>query len=192
MSDQRQNATISREPSSRGPSSLGSADAGIGAYRSAMRRLGGAVCVVTTIHNGRPFGLTATAVCSLTADPPRLLACINLSGTSYQLIAESRVMAVNVLSSEHRDLAMSFSRKNEESDLFADGAWTRGATGAPLLTNALSSFDCEVEQMIVTSTHAIVIGDVRYLSYNTQPPGNSELLLHVDGGFHTNVMLQNH
>ena len=154
-----------------------------------MRRLGGAVCVVTTTHKGQHFGLTATAVCSLTAEPPRLLACINLAGTSYQLISESRVMGVNVLGPEHRELAMSFSRKAEDAELFDEKLWTTGATGAPLLTTAISNFDCEIEQMIVTSTHAIVIGDVRYLAYNPEPPNDSDLLLHVDGRFHTNVGL---
>lgn len=180
---------MSRAPVSSGPSSLGSEEAAVGAFRSAMRRLGGAVSVVTTMHDGRPFGLTATAVCSLTAEPPRILVCVNLSGTSYQLIAESRVMAVNVLGTQHQDMAMAFAKKPEGVDLFAENEWTHGATGAPLLADSLVSFDCEVEQLIVTSTHAIVIGEIRHLSYDTSTPVDSSVLLYVDGGFHTSTAL---
>jgi flavin reductase (DIM6/NTAB) family NADH-FMN oxidoreductase RutF len=165
------------------PSAYLSAEQAMDAFRSAMRRLAGAVNLVTTRNGDERCGLTATAVCSLTANPPRLLACINLGGRSYQSIANSRCMAINVLASQHRSLALDFASK-ECDDPFAQGdQWTHAATGAPILTDALASFDCEVEQMMVTTTHAIVIGEIRHVSYGD----GGQPLLYLDGNFMTSA-----
>lgn len=155
------------------------------AFRSAMRRLGGAVNIVTTQDGSARFGLTATAVCSLTANPPRLLACVNLSGRSYQAIAKARCMAVNVLGIQHRELAFAFAGKQGEDPFASIENWTQAATGAPILTDALASFDCDVEQMMITTTHAIVIGDIRHISYGV----GGKPLLYLDGEFMTSGAL---
>jgi flavin reductase (DIM6/NTAB) family NADH-FMN oxidoreductase RutF len=77
-------------------------------FRLAMRRLTGAVTLVAT-HDGQTLaGLTATAVTSFSAEPARLLACVNLKGSTFRAIAESRRMSVNLLAYRHLDLAQQF------------------------------------------------------------------------------------
>jgi flavin reductase (NADH) len=161
------------------PSSYRSAEEALGAFRAAMRRLAGHVHVVTTRLGDERAGLTATAVCSLTAQPPRVLACINLSGRSFQMIAESRVMAVNVLGAEHQALARRFAGAGGTDPFEGPERWTQAGTGAPLLADAQASFDCVVDQLLVTSTHAIVIGDIRHISHRD----SGEPLLYADGQF---------
>lgn len=162
-----------------GPSSYLSAEAALAAFRSAMRRLAGHVNVVTTQLNGERGGLTATAVCSLTAQPPRILACINLSGRSFRMIAESRVMAINVLGAEHEALARRFASANGGDPFDGPERWTQSATGAPLLEQAQATFDCSVEQMLMTSTHAIVIGEIRHITHRE----HGTPLLYANGQF---------
>lgn len=162
-----------------GPSAYLSAEMAQDAFRQAMRRLAGAVHVVTTRVGDERGGLTATAVCSLTASPPRLLACINLNGRSFRMIAESRVMGINVLGARHEALARRFANARGGDPFEGTEAWTQAATGAPLLAGAQASFDCSVEQMLVTSTHAVVIGDIRHISYAEA----CEPLLYADGQF---------
>ena len=164
------------------PASLSSyhgAEAALAAFRGAMRRLAGHVHVVTTRLSEERGGLTATAVCSLTAQPPRVLACINLSGRTFRLIAESRVMAINVLGTEHEALARRFSSPHGGDPFEGPERWTKAATGAPLLEQAQAAFDCTVEQLLVTSTHAIVIGDIRHISHRDE----GEPLLYANGQF---------
>lgn len=187
MTNQRKYAWLNGARPLEGVQGNSEIEADADAFRAAMRRLGGAVCVVTTDHDGQKFGLTATAVCSLTATPPRILVCINLSGQSYKLISKSRVMAINVLGSDQHGIASSFANKTGE-DLFDNGRWLKGATGAPLLIDSLASFDCEIEQMLVTSTHAIVVGEIRYISYNADPV-DTQPLLYVDGEFRTTAKM---
>ncbi len=164
---------------SAGPSSYLSAEEAQAAFRGAMRRLAGAVHLVTTRAGEELGGLTATAVCSLTAAPPRVLACINLAGRSYRMICESRVMAVNVLGAEHEELAKRFANPKCGNPFEGSEQWTQATTGAPLLVGAQASFDCAVEQILVTSTHAIVIGDIRHISYQE----SGKPLLYAEGQF---------
>jgi flavin reductase (DIM6/NTAB) family NADH-FMN oxidoreductase RutF len=69
-------------------------------YIGAISQHVSSVCVITTEHNGQRFGLTATAVSSVTADPPRLLVCVNKSGMTHERILASQVFCVNVLAEE--------------------------------------------------------------------------------------------
>ena len=46
-------------------------------FCAAMRHFAGACCVIATADGEEYSGLTATAVCSVTADPPRLLVVVN-------------------------------------------------------------------------------------------------------------------
>ena len=52
-------------------------------FRLAMRRLAASVTVLTIMRDGRPLGMAATAVCSLSFDPPSILACINRSASLH-------------------------------------------------------------------------------------------------------------
>ena len=132
-------------------------------FRQAMRRLGGAVNIVTAADGAVWAGLTATAVTSLSAEPPRLLACINRQGLTFETLSHGRVMGVNVLGACHKELAMRFAGLDgvEETDRFqGDGAWRTAGTGAPLLEGALVSFDCSVESILDAGSHGIVIGNI--------------------------------
>ena len=127
-----------------------------------MRRLGGAVNIVTASDGAVWAGLTATAVTSLSAEPPRLLACINRQGVTYDIVSRGRTLAVNVLGCKHQSLAMRFAGLSgePETERFGDGDWHTDVTGAPLLADALVGFDCRVESILDAGSHAIVIGNI--------------------------------
>ncbi len=130
-------------------------------FRQGMRRLCGGVTIVTSRFDDRPVGLTATAVCSLSAEPPRLIACINRAGLTCRGIARSRILCVNLLSRRHESLALRFAgRTEEQQERFAEGDWTTLASGAPVLEDALAAFDCRVAMLVDTGSHAIVIADI--------------------------------
>src|SRR6266852_5358763 len=79
-------------------------------YRDAMRRVPTAVTIVTSLFEDEANGLTATAVCSVSADPPQVLICVNREATAHSLIVRSRGFVVNFLSEEHEERARRFSR----------------------------------------------------------------------------------
>ncbi len=152
-------------------------------FRDGMALLTGAVNIVATRSGDVRSGLTASAVCSFSAEPPRLLACINFSGNSFQQIAESRCMSVNVLAQSQEELAKRFANMlgGEDEDRFDYGNWIELTTGAPVLEAALAAFDCSVEEMLVAHTHAVIIGEVKDVLVN----GGMKPLLYSNRAFTT-------
>src|ERR687883_1089 len=109
-------------------------------FKMGMRTLAGAVNIVTSAHAGHRYGMTATAVCSATAEPPTVLACINKLATTHGAVAKSGVFCVNVLRAEDWELSTAFSGAQSGEGRFKSRNWTRLSTGSPVLIDALVSF----------------------------------------------------
>lgn len=150
-------------------------------FKRGMRAHAAGVTVITTIDAGDRSGLTATAVCSLTAEPPQLLVCVNRRAHAHDLIRRSRVLCVNVLAHDQQAIAARFAGQDgvDGPDRFGIGRWTTLKTGAPALAGALVCFDCEVTDELATSTHSVFIGQVVAMS----APQPGQALLYADGAY---------
>ena len=129
-------------------------------FKVGMRTLAGAVNIISSLHGGHRYGMTATAVCSATAEPPTVLVCINKLATTHGAVAKSKVFCVNVLRAEDWELSTTFSGAQSGEGRFKSRDWTRLATGSPVLIDALVSFDCRVVKKIMHGTHSIFLGQV--------------------------------
>lgn len=130
-------------------------------FRESMRRLAGAVTVISVGEGESATGLTATAVCSLSVEPPRLLACVNRSGSTFRLLAPGERFVVNILPASERATAERFAGRTDLTGADRFGAeWHCEAGHPPRLPTALSSVGCRVHSMTLIETHAIVIGSV--------------------------------
>jgi flavin reductase (DIM6/NTAB) family NADH-FMN oxidoreductase RutF len=132
-------------------------------YRNAMKQQAGAVAIIATGTNDERTGMTATAVCSLSDDPPMLLICVNKSASPHALIKNTGSFSVNFLSTQQEEVAACFAGMTglKSKARFAYGKWTTLETGAPVLMDALASFDCELINEHQYSTHSIFIGAVK-------------------------------
>ena len=148
-------------------------------YIDGMRRLAASVTIVTTGQAPDRFGLTATAVTSVSADPPTLLACINRDSDSFHPILRNRCFAVNLLRPEHGELASRFGGRFAESGepRFAAGNWVAGRHGVPVLADALATFECALETVHDGASHGILLGQVLSVTMN----GGGSPLLWFDG-----------
>ena len=130
-------------------------------FVTAMSQHASSVTIITTVDGELRYGLTATAMTSITATPPRLLVCVNKSGVTHEKIVNAGVFAVNVLSEDQEKIAKAFSGMlGKNFDRFSLGTWTALATGSPILQDTSSSFDCKLVQIIDQSTHSLFIGEV--------------------------------
>jgi len=132
-------------------------------FRGAMRHLAGGVSVITVGRGEDITGMTVTSVSSLAVEPPTLIVSVNLESSSWPLLKRYDAFGVNILESNQLRIAERFSGKDgvKGADRFAGAKWTTdGATGVPLLADALAAFECEVEGAIERHSHAIVIGRV--------------------------------
>jgi flavin reductase len=128
------------------------------AYRNAMRHVAATVYAVTTRQGGRSYGILATAVSSLSFDPPSLLVCINRSASLHGPLVAEQHFCVNVLGLGNRDVAEHF-MDPAMPDRFAVGDWDT-QSGVPVLSNAQSSFVCRVVDIHDFGTHSIIIGEL--------------------------------
>jgi flavin reductase len=126
-------------------------------FKAGMRALAGAVNIIASTSAGHRHGMTATAVCSATADPPTVLVCINKLASTHGAVAKSKAFCVNVLRAEDWELSTSFSGAQSGDTRFKSRDWTRLATGSPVLIDALVSFDCRVVKRLSHGTHTIFL-----------------------------------
>ena len=132
-------------------------------FRGAMRHLTGGVSIITAGRGKDITGMTVTSVTSLSVDPPTLLVSINRDASSFPLIRRYGAFGVNILAADQLDVAERFAGKGglKGPDRFAGSQWVTSVSGVPLLVGALSSVDCEVEEIVERHSHGIVIGRVR-------------------------------
>lgn len=125
-------------------------------FRNAMSLLTTAVNVITTEGVSGLHGFTASAVCSVTDTPPTLLVCMNQASRSHAYFVENKILSVNVLGAQHEQISNAFaSSKLSSEERFQLGAWSTLETGAPILDDALVSFDCEIDEIQQVGTHSI-------------------------------------
>lgn len=132
------------------------------AFREGMSRLGAAVNVITSDGPHGRLGFTATAVCSISAEPPSLLVCMNRRSQQNAPLKANGVLCVNTLSSYHQELSSVFSGVGnlEMNDRFRQAQWSTAITGSPVLEDAVVSFDCRIVQALEVNTHSILITEV--------------------------------
>jgi flavin reductase (DIM6/NTAB) family NADH-FMN oxidoreductase RutF len=151
-------------------------------FRTAMRHLAGHVCLITTVDkNGKRNGLTATAVCSVSADPPTILCCVNRSNASYTAITKDKNFAVNVLSLEDKDLANRFASRIRGEERYSEGSWKVLTTGAPILESALASLDCTLSNAVDVNSHGILFGEIQAVQVKDQDAAKP--LLYAQGSY---------
>lgn len=145
------------------------------AFREAMSFVASAVCLVTTDGAAGRRGVTVTAVCSVSDDPPTILVCLNGGNAANARFERNGVFAVNVLADRNEAVARAFAGegKLEAEERFARGRWREIATGAPVLEDALVAFDCRLEDSRTVATHRVLIGRVLAVS---QPNEGSSLV----------------
>jgi flavin reductase (DIM6/NTAB) family NADH-FMN oxidoreductase RutF len=131
-------------------------------FRAAMRELAGGVAVITVGKDQDITGFTATSVLSLSAQPPRVLVCVDRSSTTWLALQRHPYLGVNFLREQERALANRFAGRDglKGAARYAGTRWTTMLTGTPILENGLASLDCEVEEMLQRYDYSIVIGRV--------------------------------
>jgi flavin reductase len=135
-------------------------------FREAMARLGAAVNVITTAGPAGRGGCTASAVCSVTDDPPTLLVCLNRGRDMHGLVKANGVLCVNTLAAAQEGLSILFAGITglKVDERFTDGHWRVLETGAPVLEGAVVSFDCVVSQVTEVGTHGVFFCGVAAIS----------------------------
>jgi flavin reductase ActVB len=131
----------------------------------------GVAVVTTTTDDGVPRGLTTTAVCSVSADPPTVLVSVDLGSRTLDALRRRGAFAVNFIGAGRSDLCLLFASK--ERDKFERVRWTSGASGLPLLhEDALAWAECTTLQEVEVGDHVVLIAQVENggVRHGLEPP----------------------
>ncbi|MDQ0999391.1 cob(II)yrinic acid a,c-diamide reductase [Phyllobacterium ifriqiyense] len=152
------------------------------AFRNAMSHFAEAVHILTTDGPAGRRGVTISAVCSVSDDPATMLVCLNRKHEFNHLFIENQVFALNTLSYRQQALSEAFSGKGDlsQADRFALGNWHTAQTGAPVLVDALASFDCRIIDTHEVATHYVIYGKVTAINMGDYE--NS--LVYLNRGYH--------
>jgi flavin reductase (DIM6/NTAB) family NADH-FMN oxidoreductase RutF/DNA-binding GntR family transcriptional regulator len=129
------------------------------AFRDVIGRFASGVTVITARTDDKDFGTTASAVSSLSLEPPMLLVCLNKTSETRAAVVTAGWFAVNILRDNQADLAYAFAKK--APDKFQDVEVERGQSGAPLIAGALAQIECRIAETATGGTHTVFLGEVQ-------------------------------
>jgi flavin reductase (DIM6/NTAB) family NADH-FMN oxidoreductase RutF len=127
-------------------------------FKAAMRCIASTVSVITSGEGDSYNGMTATAVCSVSAMPPSVLIVVNQDNRSHALIEKTGAFAINILSSRQKSIALHFASK--PADPFGSISHHVGITNSPILDEGVTYLECVVESQMKSGTHSIFVGRV--------------------------------
>jgi flavin reductase (NADH) len=149
-------------------------------FRNAMARLTSGVAIATTDGPAGRCGLTVSAVCPVTDDPPTMLVCINRDSATHDVFAANGRVCINLLAAEHEGLARHFAGATEVdmAERFAWDIWD-SAAGLPALRDALAGLAGTVVQRMVHGTHSVMFVELEQVRL-----GGGDGLVHFHRRFH--------
>ncbi len=146
-------------------------------YRRLLSCFATGVAIITTRDpEGRPAGMTASAVSAVSLDPPLILVCIDHRADFHSALSESAAFVVNILASDQGDLARRFATR--ETDKFSGVAYTTHPTGQPVLDGLVAYIVCERWDALEAGDHTVFLGRVTGGESSDRAP-----LLYFRGGY---------
>jgi flavin reductase (DIM6/NTAB) family NADH-FMN oxidoreductase RutF len=147
-------------------------------FRAALGRFASGVTIVTTKDKAEGLhGITVSAFCSVSLNPPLILICIDNRSSSLEHLAEGCCFAVNILSEEQQHLSQKFASK--DPDRFGGVDFKEGdLSRSPLLDQAIAHLECRAVHNYPAGDHTIVVGEVECVQVSGDNP-----LLYCRGGY---------
>ena len=155
-------------------------------FRRVVSHFASGVTIITTGEEGTMYGTTASAVSSLSMDPPMMLVCLNRSSSTHDAIKRSGVFAINILAEGQGELAYRFASKRIV-DRFEGVDHVVAANGVPVLDGTLASIVCETEELAKGGTHTVFLARVVAAA-----SGDGEPLTYFRGKFGRLERVQEH
>lgn len=146
--------------------------------RNALGRFATGVCIISTAtREGEALGLTANSFASVSLDPPLVLWSLQNNSEVFNAFSTPRYFAINVLAKEHQEHSGRYAKKGDHR--MDPGHFTPGKFGAPIVREALASFECELHATHDGGDHLIIVGRVRDMQTRVE----GEPLLFFSGGY---------
>ena len=147
-------------------------------FIEAMRGIAATVSVISSQNDTTRQAMTASAVTSLSLNPPSMLICVNEDASIHKLLNINNYFCINVLNSKQQDIAKICSAKEEGEFRFSTDSWLEDEL-APYLEKAQANIFCKCFEKIKHSTHTVFLGKVIKVLDN----GKKDPLIYVNGDY---------
>jgi len=147
------------------------------AFRSVLGRFASGVTVLTARdQEGRDHGMTVSAFCSVSLEPPLVLASIWEEAEMCGVLQKADYFGVNILESGQEAISRRFAE--HEGDRFDGIGYSRGGSGVAILDGVLAHAECRIVERRVAGDHLLFIGEVEDAVVRGDRP-----LLYYRGGY---------
>ena len=138
-------------------------------FRAALSRFASGVTVVTTKDaQGNLHGITVSAFCSVSLEPPLILICVEKNPGSHYALTETAFFSVNILRQEQRHLSEKFA--SFLSNKFEDVETVESDHDLPLIADALVNLECRLVSSHASGDHTIFVGEIEQALINDGSP----------------------
>ncbi len=128
-------------------------------FRHALGRFASGVTVVTSKDaDGNLHGITVSAFCSVSLEPPLVLVCIEKKAGSNHAFQDGKAFVVNLLAANQQYLSDRFASRL--SDKFAGVSYRSGIEDLPVLEDALANLECLLKYSYEAGDHTIFVGQI--------------------------------
>ena len=146
-------------------------------FRAALGHFASSVNVVTArTADGQLAGITVTAFCSLSLEPPLVLICIDKRARLHEVLAGGQPFAVNMLSQDQEVLSRRFATRGP--DQFVGVGYTTSSAGTAWFDDALAVIECRFVEAYAGGDHTIIVGEVEETRIREGKP-----LVYFRGGY---------
>lgn len=137
-------------------------------YRAVFRNLASGVTVVTTLHNGKLFGMTATSFTSVSLEPMLVQVSLAKAARTHDAVRDAGAFAANILAADQETVAREFATPQKDRETIT--ATQPGKMGLPLIAGAIGHFECRVTDMVDGGDHTIFVAEVVQSAIEGGPP----------------------
>jgi flavin reductase (DIM6/NTAB) family NADH-FMN oxidoreductase RutF len=147
-------------------------------FRTAIGQFATGVTIVTTLDGASPQGITVNALTSVSLDPPIVMVALGRKRFIVPAIDASRRYAVNILAEDQQWLSDCFAGANVTPgrEAFCGAPWHPGNTGMPLISGAIATLECAVQDRFEVGDHYLYVGHVEACAI--EEPDAPPLLYH--------------
>jgi flavin reductase (DIM6/NTAB) family NADH-FMN oxidoreductase RutF len=152
-------------------------------FREALSQVATSVSIVCTDGAHGIAGLTCSAVCAVTLEPPTVIVCVNRKSAANAVIKANGVLCVNSLGAEQVELSQMFAGVDRVpmKERFSGPHWSVLTTGSPYCTRSRVALDCRVSEVREVGTHTVFFAEV----LSTVHVANDQPLIHHRRGYAT-------
>ena len=146
-------------------------------FRAVLGRFASGVTIITARDaSGKDHGMTASAFCSVSLEPPLVLACIAEIADMHAVLRAATMFGVSILAESQESLSRRFAEL--PAGRFDGIGYSRSEAGVILLDDALAHLECSIVTRYDAGDHMICVGQVEWASCRTDRP-----LLYYRGGY---------